>query len=147
MQSRMYSVATSTSTAGRAPDAVGPADQALGNNRLQRARHLQTDLLLLRGRKYRDNTLDGFRGVGGVQGGEHHVARFRRQQGRLDGFQVAHFAHQDHVGVLAQGGAQGAAETRRVHFHFALVDKTLLVAVKELDGIFDGNDVVSAWWN
>ena len=62
----------------------------------------------------------------------------------MDGFEVAHFAHQDEVRVLAQRSAKGGAEARGVHADFALVDKALLVAVQELDGIFDGNNVVGA---
>ena len=107
-----------------ASNAVRLAHQALGDDRLQGARQLQANLLLFRGRENRDDTLNGFRGVHGVQSGEHHVAGLRGQQRRLDGFQVAHFAHQNDVRVLAEGGAQGAAETRRIHFHFALVDRS-----------------------
>ncbi len=40
---------------------------------------------------------------------KHQVAGFGGQQGGVDGFDVAHFAHQDDVGVLAQGGAQRAS--------------------------------------
>ncbi len=38
----------------------------------------------------------------GVQRAEHDVARFGRGDGGFDRFQVAHFADEDHVGVLTQ---------------------------------------------
>ena len=47
----------------------------------------------------------------GVQRAEHQVARFGRGHGQADGFQVAHFAHQDGVRVFAQGGLQGREKT------------------------------------
>ena len=60
----------------------------------------------------------------------------------LNGFAVAHFAHQNHFGRLAQGGAQRQGEARRVAVQLALVNRALLVVVQKLDGIFDGEDVV-----
>src|SRR5208283_3905774 len=91
-----------------------------------------------------DNTLNGFRGVQGVQGREHQVAGFGGEQGRGDGFQVAHFTDQNHIGVLTKAGTQGGREVGGVDFHFALVDETALVAVQKLDRVFNGNDVIGA---
>ena len=62
----------------------------------------------------------------------------------LDRLVVAHLADQDDVGVLAQGGAQGGGEGARVDLDLALVDDRLLVAVQELDGVLDGDDVLAA---
>ena len=48
------------------------------------------------------------------------VAGFRRCDGRFDGPTIAHFAHQNHVRVLAQGAdaATFSGEIRHVHVHF-----------------------------
>src|SRR5216683_689340 len=129
---------------GYAALVIRAAHQPLRDDRLQRGGKLQTDLLLLRRREDRDNTLNRFRGVEGVQRGKHQVAGFRGQQRRGNGFEVAHFADQDHVRVLTQGGAQSGGKIRSVHFDFALIDETFFVAVQELDGVFDGDQVVGA---
>ncbi len=77
---------------------------------LQHAGQLQTDLLLLVRRKHRDDAVDGFGRVKGVQGREHEVAGLGGEQAGLDGLEVAHFADEDDVGVLAQGAAQRLRE-------------------------------------
>src|SRR5277367_2450119 len=61
-----------------------------------------------------------------MQGGQHQVAGFGSENGGGDGFQVAHFADQDDVRVLAQRSAQRGGERCGVHFHFALVDEPFL---------------------
>ncbi len=61
-----------------------------------------------------------------------------------DGFQIAHFADQDHIRILTERSAQRRRERWRIHFDLALVDVTLLVAVQEFDGVFDGDDVLGA---
>ena len=127
-----------------AADAVRLADQALGDDCLERGGQLQADLFLLGRRKHRDDTLNRFRRVQSVQGGEDHVAGFGGEQRRADGFVVAHFADQNQVRILTKGSAQGGAETAGVHAHLALVDESFLVAVQEFDGVLDGNDVVGA---
>jgi hypothetical protein len=45
---------------------------------------------------------------------------------------------------LTQGGAQGGREVGGIYFDFALVDEAFFVAVQELDGVFDGDQVVGA---
>jgi hypothetical protein len=60
------------------------------------------------------------------------------------GLEVAHFADEHDVGVLAQSGAQGVAEALRVAVHLALIDQTALMLVHELDRIFNGEDVIVA---
>jgi len=77
-----------------------------------------------------------------VQGAEHQVTGLGRGQRQADGLQVAHFAHQDHVGVFAQRRTQRLGETQRVAMHFALVDQAALGLVHELDRVLDGEDVV-----
>ena len=61
-----------------------------------------------------------------------------------DRFQVAHFADEDDVRILTKCGAQRGREGRCVHFHFALVDETFLVAVQIFDRVFNGDDVLGA---
>ena len=77
----------------------------------------------------------------GMQRGEHQVSGFRGGQRQADGFDVAHFADQDVVGVLAQRRTQRLVEAVRVAMHFALVDQALLRGVHELDRILDREDV------
>ena len=77
----------------------------------------------------------------GMQGAEHQVAGFRGGQRQADGFQVAHLADQDVVGVFTQRRAQGLVEAVGVAVHFALVDQALLRGVHEFDRILDGEDV------
>ncbi len=62
-------------------------------------------------RENRGDAVDGFDGVQGMERAENQVPGFCGNQGGLDGFHVAHFSDQDHVGVLAQGAAQRPAET------------------------------------
>src|SRR5205085_12183012 len=66
---------------------------------------------------------------------------FRNSQGRLDRFQIAHFADQHYIRVLAQRRTQRLCKPVRVGIYFALVDDAALVIVKELDRVFDRQDV------
>ena len=90
---------------GNAARIIGAVNQALADDGLQRGRELQANLLLLRRRKDGDDALNRLRGVQSMQSGEDQVAGLGGQQGRGDGLQVAHFAHEDDVGVHAQGPA------------------------------------------
>src|SRR5215469_9730931 len=127
---------------GDAAFVVGAAHQALRNDGFERGGKLQSNLFLLGRREDCDNTLNGLGGVESVQGGKHQVAGFGGEQCCGNGFQVAHFADQNHVGVLTESGAQRGGEVRGVHFDFALIDEALFIAVQELDRVFDGDEVV-----
>src|SRR6202167_825360 len=127
-----------------AAGAVGFAHQALADDGFQRAGELQTNLFLLGRRKDSDDALNGFRRVESVQGGQNQVAGFGGQDCGGDGFQVAHFADEDDVRVLTKCGAQRGGEGRGVHFHFALIDETLFIAVQIFDRVFNGDDVLGA---
>ena len=72
------------------------------------------------------------------------MAGFRGGERQANGFQVAHFADQHHVGIFAQRRAQRLAEAQGVAMHFALIDQAALAFVHELDRIFDGYNVVRA---
>ena len=133
-----------TSTAGTRPLSSARRTRRWRDDGFERGGKLQANLFLLGRRKDRDNTLNRFRGVEGVQCGENHVAGFGGQQRGGNGFEVAHFADQNHVGVLTQSSAQRRRKIRGVHFDFALVDEAALVAVQEFDGVFDGDEVIGA---
>ena len=56
----------------------------------------------------------------------------------LGRFQVAHFADEDHVGIVAQDAAQGGGEGQAdLGVHLNLADARLLI----LDRVFDGDDL------
>ena len=59
-----------------------------------------------------------------------------------DRLEVAHLAEEDHVGVLAERGAQRVAEAGGVDADLALVDDAALVPVHELDRVLDREDVL-----
>jgi len=50
------------------------------------------------------------------------VARLGRRDRRLDRLEIAKLTYKDHVGILAQGGAQSIAETAGVMSYFALMN-------------------------
>ena len=89
-----------------------------------------------------DDAFDRLRRVDGVQRGKHQVAGFGGLHGDLDGFAVAHFAHQNHLGRLPQRGPQCEREAGRIAVQLALMNDAVLVTMQELDGIFDGEHVV-----
>ena len=116
-------------------------EQRLRDDRFQRLRQLCADLRLLGRRKGVDDAVDGFRRAGGVQGAEDQVPGLCGGQGELNRFEVAHFAHEDDIGILAERGLQRIGEGQRVNAELALVDETLLCFMNELDRIFDRDDV------
>ena len=54
-------------------------------------------------------------------------------QRRLDGFQIAHFADEHDVGILAQDVLERLLEGFGVGANLALIDQALLVRVQVLD--------------
>ena len=75
---------------------------------------------------------------------EHEVARFGGGDGRADRLEVAHFAHEDHVGVLAERTADGLGEARHVRADLALRDERLAGGVVEFNRVLDRDDVHAA---
>jgi hypothetical protein len=120
---------------------AGLLQQRLRDHRAQRLGQHRAHHRLFAGREHVDDAVDGLGRRTGVQGAEHQMAGFGRGQRQADGFQVAHFADQDVVGVFAQRRAQRLVEAVRVAVHFALVDQALLRGVHELDRILDREDV------
>src|SRR5437867_182380 len=126
---------------GDAARHVHARKEQLRDDRLQNRRKLDADLLLLVRGKSIDDTVNGFRRAGGVEGAEDQVAGFGGGDGSIDRFQIAHFADEDHVRVLAQYAAQRFGKIRHVHADFALGHQRLFVPVIIFDGIFDGDEV------
>ena len=91
-----------------------------------------------------DDAVDGLGSGDGVQGRKHEMPRFRRFEGEGNGFEIAHFAHEDDIGVLAQCGAQRRAERAGIAPYLALVHEAALGLMHEFDGVFNGNDMVAA---
>ena len=116
----------------------------LGDHGLQTRGELRADLLLLVRRERIDDTVDGLRRAGGVQGAEHEVARFGGGDGRADGLKVAHFAHEDHVRVLAERAADRLGEAWHVIADLALRDKGFRGRVVEFDRVLNRDDVHAA---
>ena len=83
---------------------------------------LDAHLALLLGREDVDDAVDRLRRALGVQRREDEVAGLGRGQRGRDRLEVAHLADEDHVGVLAERGAQALGERRRVLADLALVD-------------------------
>ena len=128
----------------RAALAVGARHQPLRDDRLEHAGQLQADLLLLVRRKHGDDAVDRLGRVERVQRREHEVAGFGGEQAGFDRLEVAHFADQNDVRILAQRAAQRLRERARVDRDLALVDDRLVVAVEELDRILDRHHVRAA---
>jgi len=69
-----------------------------------------------------NDSVNGLRGVIGVEGRKDEVAGFGHRQGDLNRVDVAHLADEEDIGVLAEGGSQSSVERRAVQADFALVD-------------------------
>jgi hypothetical protein len=69
------------------------------------------------------------------------VPGFRGGDGRIDGFQVAHFTDQHDVRVLAQRAPQRLGKVRHVDPDLALGHQRLLVPVIIFNRVFDGDDM------
>src|SRR5690606_35509135 len=75
----------------------------LAKNALDYTGKLNADLFLLMGRENVNDAINGLGNVHGMEGAEYKVTAFCRGDGDADGFEVAHFADHDHVGVLPEG--------------------------------------------
>ncbi len=85
--------------------------EPLADDPAQGVGQANADLLLLLGLEHAEDTVDGLAGVDGVERAQDEVAGFRGAQGDLDGLAVAHFADEDDLGGLAQGGAQAGGRS------------------------------------
>ncbi len=96
---------------------------------------------LLVGGIQRNKAAHGFHGVGGVHGGENEVAGLCGFEGDVEGFDIAHFTHEDHVGILAEGAFERDCERGGVFADFSLGNSALFLLMHELDRIFHGEDM------
>ncbi len=124
--------------------AVGAGDELLGEDAAQRFADHDADLVALVGGEHVEHAVERARGVAGVQGAEHQVARFRGGDGERDGFEVAHFTDHDDVRILAQRAAEGGGEGLGVGVDLALVDVAALRLEDVFDRILERDDVVVA---
>jgi hypothetical protein len=76
--------------------------------------HAGADLRLLRRREDVEQAVERGGGVAGVHGADDEVAGLGGADGHLDRLEVAQFADDDHVGVLAEGALEGGGERLRV---------------------------------
>ena len=76
-----------------------------------------------------------------MQSRQHQVTGFGRGQSGADGFNVAHFSDQNHVGVLTQRIFERGSESHGVGVQFALFYQRHDVVMNVFDRVFDGDDV------
>ncbi len=108
------------------------AHQPLGQHALHATAHQK------RLHAHVDHPQEGARGIVGVQRGEHEVPGQRGLHGVLGGFQVADFAHQDHVRIVPQNAPQAGGESEsHLGVHLDLVDAVEMI----LDGVLGGDDL------
>jgi hypothetical protein len=75
---------------------------------------------------------------------EHQVPGFRGRHRHGNRFGVAHFADQNHIRILAHGGAHAFGEGGQVRAQLALDDLARFAAMDEFDRIFEADDVERA---
>ncbi len=69
------------------------------------------------------------------------MAGFRRAQGDLDRFLVAHLPDENDLGRLAQGRAQAVGVGIKINAQFTLVERGLLVRVHKFHRVFQRDDM------
>lgn len=118
--------------------------ELLGTDAHKNRGELDTHLLLLVGREDVDDSVDGLRRILSMERGKNEVSCFRCRDGGRDRFEVAHFADENDVGILAEHPLERLGEALRVDADLPLVDDALVRDVNVLDRVFDGDDVLSA---
>ena len=124
--------------------AVGAGDELLGDDAAEGFGDHDADLLALIDGEDVEDTVQGARGVAGMEGAENQVTSFGSGDGEGDGFEVAHFTDHDDVGVLTERATKSGGEGFGVGVDFALVDVAAFGFEDEFDGVFEGDDVVLA---
>ena len=102
----MAGVATRISSAATRPVAARLRHQRLTDDAFEHQRELRANLRLLVRRKGVDDARDRLRRRVGVQRRHRQVAGFGQLERGFHRLEVAHFADEDHVRVLAQRRAQ-----------------------------------------
>ena len=98
-------------------------------------------MLLLVGRKYINDTVNGICSADRVKRGQKQMPRLSGSHSNIDGFIVPHFAEENDIRALTQSGAQGGDIVLGIYIYLTLADNTLIMAVKILHGIFQCDDV------
>src|SRR5215510_7118581 len=88
-----------------------------------------------------DDAFEGLIGIDRVQSGEAQVAGVSKGDGCLHSFTVADLPDEDHVRCLTHSVLEGVLKRMRIETDFTLVDDCLLMAVDELDRIFDTHNM------
>ena len=97
--------------------------------------------MLLVWRKDIDDPVDGIGCSDGVQRGEKEMTGLGGCHGNADGFIVTHFAQQDNIRALAQGGLQSGDIIVRINLDLSLTDNALVVTVQVFQRVFQGNNM------
>ena len=113
----------------------------MGNDPSNRVGEAKPDLLLLFLLEHTENTVNRLTGVDGVKCADYQVACFRSTQTDFDRFPVTHFAHQNHLGRLAESSAQAGSERVEIRAHFALIESGFLLRMDELHRVFECDNV------
>ncbi len=129
---------------GHAALFVDAFEQVLRNNAFECFRKRGANFVLLFGREHVDDTIDRLGRAGSMQCAEDKVTGTGRDEGQLDGFQIAQLADQDDIRVFTQGAAQRRGETLGVNAHFAVVYQAVLALVNKFNWVLDSNDMVAA---
>ena len=79
-----------------------------------------------------------------MQGSEDKMSGLGGTHRQLNGLQISHLTHQNHVRVLPQCGAQGGGEAAGVFVQLALVHQAFVALVHEFDRVFDREDEFAA---
>ena len=127
---------------GRHTAAAGTRQQRLRQHRAERHRQVLADRRLPLGRKRIGHARHGRRHVRRMQRREDQMPCLPRRQRDLHRLRIAHLANHDHIGRLAERGAQRGWKVRRVDADFDLLDHALLMRVLVFDRIFDRDDVL-----
>ena len=127
---------------GRPAAAVGGRHEVLRDDALERRRELDAHLALLLGGEDVDDAVDRGRRALGVQRREHEVPGLGRGERGRDRLEVAHLADEDHVGVLAERGAQPLAEPGTSEPISRWLTMQRWCQVQELDRVLDREDVL-----
>ena len=101
-------------------------------------------MLLCLGGKGVNNAVNAVDCAAGVERAQEIVACLRCRHGGADGLQIPHFAQLDHIGCLAEAGAECGEVILRVHGDLTLADDAQLVAVEVLNGVFQCDNVAGA---
>jgi len=129
---------------GNPPHAVGPGQEPLRDHPFEDTGQLEPDLFLLIRGVDGDDPVYRLRGIQGVKRAEDEVPGLGRQDGRFNSHKIPHLPHEDHVRVLAQGHLEGLGKVIGIRPDLSLADDPLVVAMEELDGVLDGDDVTAS---